>query len=62
MIVAASIAARIEAIRPWTSKDAGWWPGVLPIAAFRMNGRTMLIKGCFVAVARQLGGPVAARL
>lgn len=21
------MAARIEAIRPWTSRDAGWWPG-----------------------------------
>ncbi|WP_085026511.1 hypothetical protein [Ensifer aridi] len=26
-MVAASMAARIEAIRPWTFRDAGWWPG-----------------------------------
>ncbi|WP_209881937.1 hypothetical protein [Rhizobium leguminosarum] len=50
MIVAASIAARMEAIRPWTSSDAGWWPGVLPMTTFWMNWRTILMKGCFVSV------------
>lgn len=36
-------------MRPWTSSDAGWWPGVLPITTFWMNWRTMLMNGCFVS-------------
>jgi hypothetical protein len=34
----ASIAARMEAIRPWTSSNAGWWPGRKTSQGYRFTG------------------------